>query len=140
MDAKKYPNVFLTQGLVDLSQYDQTNNLEKITNRKLKVISQILDEPQELDIIDNNIPPVGLERDPWESEDKDLPPRINEQDLPPEVIEYMKSKGLTIADLLDEDYDPYEADNRDDYRGPFTNKIDSGGSWQEDLKNWFTNN
>jgi len=145
--AEKYPNVFITQNLVDLVQYGLTDPGKENIGKKLKVISQVFDEADGLDSIQDPDGPIGLEADPFAGEDT-TPPAITEADLPPEVLEYMKANGLTIDDLIDEGYDPFDTGQEPEYVGYHNLSQDNADdfemssnndNWQQQLKNWFGN-
>ena len=143
--AEKYPNVFLTQGLIDLVQYGLTDPTKETIGRKLKVVAQIFDEADGLDEIDRSDEPIGLDSDPLAGDV--TPPAITEADLPPDVLQYMQENDLTIGDLMSEGYDAFDTGEEPQYMGPNNFSLDMAddeemeqqGGWQEELKKWFGN-
>lgn len=128
----KYPNVFLTQGLMDLCKIGLVDENPKKETSKLKVISQIVED--EYPLPDDGEEPIGFEKDPWVDED---------------YYDY-NLKGLSEDDFLDEknlpgyyqDNEPFDLNNEEYI--PFDNSTEFNvdgpeepGDWKSNLKNWF---
>lgn len=120
--AEKYPNVIMTQGLLNLSSYGSSVQEEK-NNKKLTVLSQLYDE--DMGGMDETLgpeEPVGLTEDPWG--DNDLNTEINQpednENIPPEILALMEEYGLSLGEIMDGP-DPYEASAPDYSKSMYAN-------------------
>lgn len=121
----KYPNVFLTQGLMDLGKMDLVDSCQEKKANKITIIAQIVDD--EYPIPDDGEEPIGFDKDPWEDAfDYDT------DDLDNLLGDDMPSDGLSEEDFI----------NDQNLQEPkFDMDVDGFGGknldWQNELKKWF---
>lgn len=132
--SEKYPNVLLTQGLIDLGNYNSAKLPE--SKKNLKVLAQLWDESEDLNLEENNA--IGNEEDPWGSED-------GGEGIPPEVQAYLDKNGIRMEDLMSSNISENAEPGLDDM--PPTDGLndisvgnsgdEQSGTWPEALKEFF---